>query len=72
MDWKSIPEPRYDPPEDKVIGCCDLCGGEIYEGETIYEIDGKMIHEDCLAEFAADYFAHCKVTKEAESYANHW
>ena len=43
------------------------CGGEIYEGETVYNIDGQLIHEDCLHDFADDYFKNCK--EEAVSYA---
>ncbi len=54
-----VPEPRLDPPEDKICGYCDFCGGEIYEGESIYLIDGQRIHEDCLEDFARSYFMSC-------------
>lgn len=27
---------------------CDICGHDIYEGETIYQIDGKTICEECI------------------------
>lgn len=66
MRW-DFPELPLEPPEDKPVGYCAHCGQEIYEGETVYDIDGELIHEDCLADFAAEYFADCK--KEAESYA---
>ena len=36
-------------------------------GETVYNIDGQLIHEDCLHDFADDYFKDCK--EEAVSYA---
>lgn len=53
------PERPLEPPEDKIYGHCDFCGGEIYEGDTIYVIDGQYIHEDCLEDFARGYFADC-------------
>lgn len=56
-----LPERSLEPPDDVVVGYCDVCCGEVYEGETIYCIDGKMIHEDCLEEFAKDYFENCKI-----------
>lgn len=61
------PDLPIDPPEDKVFAVCDYCGGEIYEGETYYDIDRKNIHVDCLRDFASDYFANC--IEEAEVYA---
>ena len=65
-----IPEPSLEPPEPKVFGYCEHCGGEIYEGETCYRIDGQLIHEDCLRDFAENYFSDCK--EEAVSYAHHF
>lgn len=53
------PERSLEPPEDKVYGYCDYCNGEIYEGDTVYDIDGQRIHEDCLEDFARGYFAAC-------------
>lgn len=49
-----------EPPDDVAVGHCGFCHDEIYAGETIYCIDGKRIHEDCLGYFARDYFANCK------------
>ena len=72
-DWRRaaimfeyLPERPLEPPEEKPIAYCDYCGGEIYEGETVYNIDGQLIHEDCLHDFADDYFKDCK--EEAVSY----
>lgn len=62
-----IPERPLDPPEDKVFAMCDCCGGEIYEGEDYYSIDGELIHEDCLHDFADEYFKDCR--EEARIYA---
>lgn len=60
-------EKALEPPKDKIFDYCAHCGGEIYEGETVYNIDGQLIHEDCLHDFADDYFKDCK--EEAVSYA---
>ena len=61
------PEPRLEPPEDVIFAHCDRCGGEIYEGDTYYAIDGQNICVDCLRDFASDYFADC--VEEARIYA---
>lgn len=42
---------------EKIVAECDLCGFEIYGGETCYCINGEYICEDCLREFAARFFA---------------
>lgn len=36
----------------KYIGICDECSDPILEGEDYYEIDGLLLHEDCLREYA--------------------
>ena len=46
-----------EPPEDVVCGYCPICKDEVYIGENVYGIDGKYIHEECIGEFAKDYFA---------------
>lgn len=61
------PEPRLEPPEDVIFAHCDRCGGEIYEGDTYYAVDGQNICVDCLRDFASDYFADC--VEEARIYA---
>lgn len=55
-----FPEPPLDPPEDVVVGYCACCGDEIYEGDDVYEIDGDLIHDDCLREYAEKFFSDCK------------
>lgn len=62
-----IPERPLDPPEDKVFTYCEHCGGEIYEGEDYYDIEGESIHEDCLYDFAKSLYSGCR--KEAYHYA---
>lgn len=46
-----------EPPDDVVCGYCSICKDEVYEGTGAYDIDGKYIHEECIEEFAKDYFA---------------
>ena len=45
-----------DQEDPKIIGRCAVCGDEIYEGETIYRIDGDLIHEECLREWAENEY----------------
>ena len=51
---------RLDPPDDVIVTRCNCCGGEIYEGESYYNIDGSAVCPDCLEEFAKDYFKSCR------------
>jgi len=41
--------------EPEVIAHCAQCGDDIYAVEDYYEIDGEIIHEDCLREWAEKY-----------------
>ena len=44
------PELPLEPPEDKIIGYCAQCGGEIYAGNPVYLCDEGMVHVDCVLE----------------------
>ena len=44
---------------------CDLCGGEIYQGQAYYRINGRTVCRDCLADYAESYFADCLCGEEA-------
>ncbi len=48
-----VPDPPLDPPMPKILAYCAGCGGEIYKGEEVYEIDGDIIHKDseCLVSY---------------------
>lgn len=35
---------------------CELCGGELYAGEECYFINGEVVCEDCLGEYARQVF----------------
>ena len=41
----------------RVLAECSLCGGELYEGEKCYVINGEVICGDCLEEYARQVFA---------------
>ena len=44
--------------EPRIIGYCEGCGGEIYEGDDILEFtDGLMIHQDewCAYEYCCKF-----------------
>ena len=56
MNTCTCPDCRGDdPPDPRILGTCDGCGGEIYEGEGIYNISGDRIHEDCLYDWAREF-----------------
>jgi hypothetical protein len=42
-----------DPQEAPVMAICEACGGEIYEGEEVYDINGDITHADweCLVQY---------------------
>lgn len=37
------------------VGRCCVCEDPIYATEEYYDIDGEMLHDDCLREWAAEY-----------------
>jgi predicted RNA-binding Zn-ribbon protein involved in translation (DUF1610 family) len=55
-DWYDTPEPRLDPPEPVAVCQCALCGEDIYEGETCYELGLDFYCENCIED--------CKRTAE--------
>lgn len=59
MYYDRIPERSLEPPDDRVFCYCTGCGGEIYEGCEYFNIDGDAVCENCLGEFAVDYFSSC-------------
>jgi len=42
-----------DPQEADIKAYCEGCGGEIYEGEDVYVVDGVILHAewDCLYQY---------------------
>ena len=45
----------------KPVGECDRCGGEICRGEVYYQVNGEAVCEDCLGDFAREFFAPFQV-----------
>lgn len=37
---------------------CGLCRGELYPGDPYFELDGRVVCEDCLGRYARGYFIH--------------
>lgn len=37
--------------EGTLFGYCENCNEPIYQGEDIYEIDGILLHDDCLYDY---------------------
>ena len=39
----------------KVVGTCSVCGGDIIEGDSIFQVtDDKAIHADCVQGFTPE------------------
>lgn len=56
-----VPDYRLEPDEEVPVCFCAECNGDIYEGDTVYKIDGDAIcSDDCLQE----YFRHSLQTVE--------
>lgn len=41
--------------EAEVVGICEACREEIHAGEDYYDIEGDLLHEDCLLDWAWKY-----------------
>lgn len=50
-----------EPYTGDISGLCGQCGGELYNGELCYRIDGQDICQSCLRDYAAQFFAPCLV-----------
>lgn len=37
-----------DRPEMILVDKCDICGGEIYDGDTILKYNGEVLCDDCI------------------------
>ena len=42
-----------------IVHECTLCGGEIYLGDTYYDIEGKPICEECINEARREADIEC-------------
>ena len=39
----------------EIVGICESCRGEIRADETYYDIEGDLLHEECLLDWAWKY-----------------
>ena len=39
----------------EIVGICESCRGEIRADETYYDIEGDLLHEECLLDWACKY-----------------
>ena len=49
---------------EEIVARCDTCGFELYRGEPYYCVNGEVICEDCLGEFAARLLAPFRIGGE--------
>lgn len=42
--------------EPRTVAVCDVCHEPIYVGDDHYSIEDETIHEDCLHDWAKQYF----------------
>lgn len=47
----SMYEYRYERPQAQQVDTCSDCKEPIYEGDMYYDINGKIICEDCLKDY---------------------
>ncbi len=47
---------------------CDLCGGNIHKGETLWRFHGRTVCRDCFTSFAREILTpyECSSGEEAE------
>lgn len=39
----------------KKVGICTACQEPVYGGEEYYDIEGELVHDDCLRDWAEKY-----------------
>lgn len=54
-DWKTI------PPEPEPVAYCAICGGEMYEGDTLYTVDGGIC-EQCLNDHYREFVSEREIS----------
>ena len=42
-------------PEPEPIGCCEACGEPVYAWDDRYNVEGEIIHSECLRDWAEKY-----------------
>lgn len=55
---KDVREWWLDPPEPNPVCKCEFCNDDIYDGESIYIVDGDgLIHTYCFGDYAFSYIS---------------
>jgi len=54
----------YPEPEPEVVGICEGCGEDIYEGDDIYDFNGAMIHQVSMC--CMEYISNSAISTVAE------
>lgn len=49
------------PPEEEVWDSCAECGGDIFKGEEVLQVDDGLICEDCFLEYTKRVLQPSKV-----------
>lgn len=44
--WKY--RPGRDVQQDAPLCACEVCGGEVYRYDEVADMDGHLVHADCL------------------------
>lgn len=63
MSMINEPEPRTEPPEDKIAAICHVCGGEIYEGAPRDCIETQCC-ADCMTDMVNDIMSCAEITRD--------
>lgn len=48
--WRDPCHPRCPNAPEVVAAQCTVCGGDIYVGDTAYQIDGDLWCEECITD----------------------
>ena len=57
---------------EEIVARCDTCEFELYRGETYYQINGEVICEDCLGEFAVRLLAPFRSLSSLSNWMLRW
>lgn len=51
MGPESCYDYRYEAPQAKIYTTCDVCGEDILEGDSYYEVGALCVCEECIDSF---------------------
>lgn len=56
-----IPKRHRDPQRRVPAGECALCGGDLYPGQHVWKLWGRLLCEDCAARWVLEELAACRI-----------